>query len=193
MRLTGESPTETQRPAREPRRTHWFFVSALVAVLAVVAGTWWETHPNVFPDYGNGAGITNRVGDPALFGLTFPVVRNRPGRIHILAVAPHLGSGPPGAAVTAMHCAGGNIGTARGRVRASCHTFGPAAGSTLIVGPGTHDQLILVVRSSHVGKVVVTGATVTYRDGVRFGRQHIGTATTATFTRSGFQARDAAR
>jgi len=163
-------------------------VAAFVAVLAVLAGAWWETHPSVFPAYGNGAGITNRVGDPALFGLTFPVVRDQPGRIHILAVTPHLGPAPPGATVTAMHCVGGNIGVDRGRVRASCHTFGPAAGSTLIVGPGTHDQLILVVRSPQVGDVVVTGATVTYRDGVRFGRQHIGMATTATFTRVGFQA-----
>lgn len=144
--------------------------------------------PGVFPAYGNGAGITNRVGNPALFGLTFPVVRDQPGRIHILAVAPHLGSAPPGATVTAMHCAGGNLVTGRGPVRANCHTFGPAAGSTLVVGPGTHDQLILVVRNSEVGEVVVTGAAVIYRDGVRFGRQHIGMVTTATFTRSGFRA-----
>jgi hypothetical protein len=145
MRFTGESPTQAHTPARQLRRSRWFIVSALVAVVAVLAGAWWETHPNVFPAYGNGASITNKVGDPALFGLTFPVVRSRPGHIHILAVAPHLGSGPPGATVTAMRCAGGNIGVDRGSVSANCHKFGPAAGSTLTVGPGTHDQLILVL------------------------------------------------
>lgn len=188
MRRTGELPSHESTPAWLPRWPLWLFVSALVAALAAVAGAWWETHPSAFTAYGNGASITNRVGDPALFGLTFPV-RDQPGRIHILAVTAHLDSGPPGASVTAMHCAGGNLVVGRGRVRTSCATFGPAAGSTLSVGRRTHDQLILVVRSRQLGKVVVTGATVTYRDGVRFGRQHIGMANTARFTRAGFQTR----
>ena len=144
--------------------------------------------PQGVPAYGSGAGITNRVGDPALFRLTFPLGRSRqaayrswpwhrtwaPGRRGV-TVRPYASSGGPYLAARAVH-------------RGHCHTFGPAAGSTLIVGPGTHDQLILVVCSSQVGKIVVTGAMLTYRDGVRFGRQHIGMATTATFTRSGVQA-----
>ncbi len=195
--MEGRPAGTAAQPRSEPEATRWWTrrririgFAALLVVAALIGGAWWETHPAVYPDYSGDVAILNKVGQPALFAVTYPTVRDRPGEVHVLATAAHVTSAPPGSKlnVEVVYCAHGHVGVGRGSLAKSCGWYRSAAGSTQQLGRGAEGQLLLVVSCNRPGKVVVDGMTVTYRDGIRFGRQHFDVRAIARFTRTGYHA-----
>lgn len=162
----------------------------MILLLILACAAWWDTHANVFDEFGDGAATTTAPGVPALFVVSWPDDQgSRAHTIHVLAVTPRISSAPPATSIRSVWCSrrwkDGAIVAGRGSLQTSCLDARPATGTALKVGHRSGEQLLLVVRRTQPGRVVVDGATVTYRTGLRFGRQHVGVVSTARFVRDG--------
>ncbi|WP_413451863.1 hypothetical protein AA0Y32_13895 [Georgenia phoenicis] len=158
--------TTTERPARTGRVRWRVLAPAVLLALALGAWLWWWSHPRAFADYGAGLGAVAEIGETRYFGLA-----NAPRDLEILEVRPLVASDGADATVTAVVCMGaedrGGVGVGSPEmVTEGCRSVREPAGRFT-----PDDQLLVEVRGTSEGTVVVDGVVVTYRDGAQRGTE----------------------
>ena len=160
--------TTAERSAPWQAGRSWRRFLVLLPVIALVLGAalWWWSHPRAFGGYGGQVGAVTEVGETRFFGLGHP-----PRDLEILEVRPLVASDDADATVGAVVCVGaatrGGIGVGDSEMASeSCGSVREAG------GPLTpDDHLLIEVRGTAPGTVVVEGVAVTYRDGVQRGAE----------------------
>lgn len=168
-------------------RRVWLAIAVGLAAALVSAGlavAWhWRTHPDVFPDYGNGMGATlNEQTRSMYFAVTYPDPRVGQ-RITIESASPRIVENTAEATVDFYVCTldvkeigPGALGAADPREFARvCPDPVPVdAGVELNVGAEPPQQLMMAVTVHRPGLLRTRGVDLTYSHGWRTGTQAIG-------------------
>ncbi|MDT7548442.1 MAG: hypothetical protein QOE84_836 [Actinomycetota bacterium] len=147
----------------------------LVAVLLLAAG-WWFTNADSFSPVGNGLSVRKAaVGQPLLFG----VFADPGGAVELGSATARVRTNTADATVRVIICRGARgsspIGIERRPAAAACTSVGRPRGSLLGRVRGSRSpQLVVEVIPRRPGQVVIAGVHLSYRSGLRWGRNNTG-------------------
>ncbi len=150
------------------RRRPWGVLSA-VAVLLLLAG-WWLFFPGTFDPTDD---LTSygpyEDGHPELIHVDARILPDRP--VHVLRIRPNIVEGPEDLAdLASFHwCPSGSVGVVGADLTADCPSPSPVQGATI-----DDDGQVVLALPIDEARVRIEGFVVTYRSGIRFGRQQTG-------------------
>jgi hypothetical protein len=146
----------------------WLWLAG--ALLVVLWGAWWMTHPSALPTPDRAITGSTPVKTPVYVGILGPAEGgNR--TLHITDVTVPVLDSTGDATATAYVCHHGSISVTRDPAT-FCESVEDAQGATLRLGDG--DQLLIKVESNVDGAVRIGPALVTYREGLQFATQRTG-------------------
>ena len=149
----------------------------LAALAAVLAGAaLWVFTPSAVQDAGSSVGLPLAVGETVYAGLL--VHSDDP--INVRSVTPRVSRNDAGATVTVMTCtvtgADGVGAVPAGEIARLCaplEEFVPA-----VLALPTRHSLVVAITPTRPGMLRIDGVDISYRDGLRIGRQHTGVTIT---------------
>jgi len=182
-------------PATQGRRRQRTIAVVVVILLGLAGGGFagyrWLTGEHLFTGPGALVGMTLQPGQTLYVGLGPPLSGTRPNatvRVDLRAVHPLVTTNTSDATVTVLACIHGTTNPASLSAGGTSLDPHPYCGSVESFRPGmtsvgvSATGLLLAVTPHRAGTVVVDGAHLSYRVGIRSGSQHIGavnlTATT---------------
>lgn len=176
-----DASTPRTPPRAEPDRRRL----VMVVLVTALAGATWLLSPQAFPST---SGYSTEWQDP--LAPDAPVLLDLGGGsdrdVELLQVRPRVSGGPSSAVRVAVCSRTAEVGMARGPLPEGCS---PVDERPLLrragEDPATAEHLALVVDPVPGATVVVDGADVLYRDGIRLGYQHVGGHHTVPFAPAG--------
>lgn len=178
---TPVDPADTRADRRRVRR-RWFLAVGLlfIALTAVAVGLWlrWLYSAHAFGSAG-GYELASRRPVGAVFyspDMTYPDAK-QPVTVDIRSVSPRIVENTAGATVEVLIChrndAISHLGSADLSFCAWTQPFSPGALTLGGDDPGTN-SIILAITTRQLGTVVIDGVHVTFRQGLRHGREDTG-------------------
>ena len=165
--MTSTDTSSSSSLVMDRRRT-WGFIAAVAIVLLLVGS--WVTQPGAFADPGNTVGYApaDRVAQQRIH-LDTGISPDRP--VHVISIAPVYDQAPEDVAdrVTFHRCSAAAVGVVGADLTSYCPSPQDVEGDLL----GPDDQVVLGLTVDDTA-IRIDGFVVTYRSGIRFGRQHTG-------------------
>ena len=152
---------------------------ALLAAVALTAAAWWLLTPGAFGPPGSRFGLDLEVGQPAVVGTGLFPSRD----VVVVGVEP-VSPPPPGVSVTFHGCPTVSLGAARGELETVCGKVRDVEGLALLDDPHPPWHVVARIEFSKPGSYETNGFVVTYRDGLRRGRQTSGVGVEISAPRS---------
>jgi hypothetical protein len=162
-----QDPSAGARARRPvPRR---LLLVGLLAAGGLAAGVWWLLTPAVFGPPGSLSGLGVELGQPAVVGTgLFPS-----HEVVIVGVEPATPP-PPGVTVTFHGCSNLPLGAARGELETACGKVRDIEGLPLEADGKGPWHVVARIEFSEPGTFKTNGFVVSFRDGLRRGRQTSG-------------------
>jgi hypothetical protein len=162
--------------ARPGRRLPAWAGHAIVGaiIIGLVAwSAWWATHPNRFASVGNRIGTAEaKVGVAYLYGVS----ADPRADVDVRSVRPRVTENSAQAGMRVLWCDHAELlGSALGPAEAYCESVEPVTDGTLRpFKRGVNPQLIVELRPTRPGRVLIDGFGIAYRSGFRWGWQNAG-------------------
>ena len=156
-------------PARRPARRRRLLVALLAAAGAVTAAAWWLVTPDAFGPPSSRLGLDVELGQPAVVGTALFPSRD----IVIVGIEPATPP-PHGMTVTFHGCSTLSMGAARGDLATVCGEVRDVKGLVLQADNSSPWHVVARMEFSQPGSYETKGFVVSYRDGLRRGRQTSG-------------------
>lgn len=150
------------------RRRPWGVIAAVAVILLFVG--WWPFFPGAFGSLGNSLGLGPYAdGHEGLVHVDTGIYPDR--SVHVLRITPRIVEGPDDLAdqVSFHWCPSGSVGAVGADLTADCPSPGPVQGATI----DDDGQVVLALPIDDTA-IRIEGFVVTYRSGIRFGRQQTG-------------------
>jgi hypothetical protein len=149
------------------------YLGLLLALVLVGVATWFVLHPSPLPTTDRTVEARTPIGTPIYVAVYSGNQTDRTIRlssVHVNAPADST------AEVTARVCAGGSLSVTADPT-GFCSRVLPAAGASL----GPDDTLMLEIQSATAGTLVLDDLQVSYREGLQWGTQPVGSRVSVTF------------
>jgi hypothetical protein len=178
----GPTPVEVPETQRRRTRRRWLFWGGvtLLAVAALAIGLWWRWLYSAHALHSGGGG---ELGFPRPVGATFYSQAmvfpdgDQTVTLDVRSVTPRVVQDTADATIKVLVCHRNDSISHLGSDDLSfCSWTKPFEPGMLTIGaddPGTN-SIILAITTAHLGRVVIDGVHVTYRQGLRHGSQDTG-------------------
>jgi hypothetical protein len=159
-------------------------LALLGVVTATAVGWWWLTHPSTITPYGSSIGARVAAGqvihlDSGITTFQGSELHRSSARIGLQSVTPRVTENTAYAEITIQLCRRNiqsvGVGAVTGPLVEFCASLVPVASASAVLSPDAGgDQIVVSVRPTRDGQVVIEGFDVRYTDGVRRGSSHAG-------------------